>query len=152
MHHVLGHPALFFAFLRALPFWKGIYKIPRWTRLEILVPKHPWKCKIGLLQLILATKRYDAFFWVTLYTLEGCVLLCPYFFCCKVSFEKHPSGQPLRIEILMALCLSRRSQNPAQRWWTSPKPLEKQGTNMRAMKISVRKGEKSSIWATTSKR
>ena len=39
----------------------------RWIGLEILIPKHPWKSKIGLLQPILAAKRYVTFFWVTLY-------------------------------------------------------------------------------------
>ena len=38
-----------------------------WIGLEILIPKHPWKSKIGLLQTILAAKRYVSFFWVTLY-------------------------------------------------------------------------------------
>ena len=38
-----------------------------WIGLEILIPKHPWKSKIGLLQPILAAKRYVSFFWVTLY-------------------------------------------------------------------------------------
>ena len=47
-------------------FWMGICKVPRCNGLEILVPKHLWKSKIGPLQLILATKRYVTFFWVTL--------------------------------------------------------------------------------------
>ena len=33
-----------------------------WIELEILIPKHPWKSKIGLLQPILAAKRYVTFF------------------------------------------------------------------------------------------
>ena len=33
-----------------------------WIGLEILIPKHPWKSKIGLLQTILAAKRYVSFF------------------------------------------------------------------------------------------
>ena len=33
-----------------------------WIGLEILIPKHPWKSKIGLLQPILAAKRYVTFF------------------------------------------------------------------------------------------
>ena len=37
-----------------------------WIGLEILIPKHPWKSKIGLLQPILAAKRNMTFFWVTL--------------------------------------------------------------------------------------
>ena len=41
---------------------KGIFKVASWIGLEILIPKHPWKSKIGLLQPILAAKRYVTFF------------------------------------------------------------------------------------------
>ena len=54
------------AILSHLRFWKGICKTASWIGLEILIPKHPWKSKIGLLQTILAAKRYVSFFWVTL--------------------------------------------------------------------------------------
>ena len=33
-----------------------------WIGLKILIQKHPWKSKIGLLQTILAAKRYVSFF------------------------------------------------------------------------------------------
>ena len=36
---------------------KGICKVASWIGLKILIPKHPWKSKIGLLQPILAAKR-----------------------------------------------------------------------------------------------
>ena len=45
-----------------LLFWKGICKVLRCNGLKILVPKHPWKSKIGSLQLILLTKCYVSFF------------------------------------------------------------------------------------------
>ena len=54
----------FFAFLSHFRFWKGICKVASWIGLEILVPKHLWKNKIGPLQPILAAKRYVSFFWV----------------------------------------------------------------------------------------
>ena len=41
---------------------KGYLKVASWIGLEILVPKHPWKSKIGPLQPILAAKRYVSFF------------------------------------------------------------------------------------------
>ena len=44
--------------LSHLRFWKGICKVASWIGLKILIPKHPWKSKIGLLQTILAAKRY----------------------------------------------------------------------------------------------
>ena len=50
------------AFLRPFWFWMGISKVTRWNGLEILVPKHLWKSKIGPLQQILDTKRYVSFF------------------------------------------------------------------------------------------
>ena len=50
------------AFLSHFRFWKGICKVASWIGLEILIRKHPWKSKIGLLQLILAAKRYVTFF------------------------------------------------------------------------------------------
>ena len=50
------------AILSHLRFWKGICKTASWIGLEILIPKHPWKSKIGLLQPILAAKRYVSFF------------------------------------------------------------------------------------------
>ena len=50
------------AILSHLRFWKGICKVASWIGLEILIPKHPWKSKIGLLQPILAAKRYVTFF------------------------------------------------------------------------------------------
>ena len=55
------------AFLSPFRFWKGICKVASWIGLEILVPNHPWKSKIGPLQPILAAKCYVSFFWVTLY-------------------------------------------------------------------------------------
>ena len=48
--------------LSHLRFWKGICKMASWIGLEILIPQHPWKSKIGLLQTILAAKRYVSFF------------------------------------------------------------------------------------------
>ena len=48
--------------------------MPSCNGLEILVPQHLWKSKIGPLQLILATKRYVTFFWVTLYLVFETVL------------------------------------------------------------------------------
>ena len=50
------------AFLRPFWFWMGISKVDRWNGLEILVPRHLWKSKIGPLQQILDTKRYVSFF------------------------------------------------------------------------------------------
>ena len=49
-------------FLRHFRFWIGIFKVPRWIRLKFLVSKHPWKSRIGPLQLILASKRYVSSF------------------------------------------------------------------------------------------
>ena len=63
------------AILSHLRFWKGICKVASWIGLEILIPKHPWKSQIGLLQPILAAKRYVSFFWVTLYLLLTTLLL-----------------------------------------------------------------------------
>ena len=51
-----------FAFLRPFLFCKGICKVHMCNGLEILVPKHLWKSKIGPIQLILATKCYVTFF------------------------------------------------------------------------------------------
>ena len=50
------------AVLSHLRFWKGICEVAGWIGLKILIPKHPWKSKIGLLQTILAAKRYVSFF------------------------------------------------------------------------------------------
>ena len=65
------YPCARFAFFSHFRFWKGICKVASWIGLEILVPKHPWKSKIGPLQPILAAKQYVSFFWVTLY-ISGC--------------------------------------------------------------------------------
>ena len=51
-----------FLILSHFRFWKGIFTVASWIRLEIMVPKHPWKCKTGPLQPISATKRYASFF------------------------------------------------------------------------------------------
>ena len=50
-----------FVFLRPFLFCKGICKVHRCNGLEILVPKHLWKSKIGPIQLIWATKCYVTF-------------------------------------------------------------------------------------------
>ncbi len=64
----LGWPCMrfFFAFLSRFRFWKDIIWMTRWNRLEILIPKHMWKSKIGLLEQIWGQNPYDTFFWVTL--------------------------------------------------------------------------------------
>ena len=49
------------AFSSHFRFWKGICKVASWIGLEILVPNHPWKSKIGPLQPILAAKCYVSF-------------------------------------------------------------------------------------------
>ena len=56
----------FLAFLGYLWFSMGNIKMARWNGLEILIPKHMWKSKIGLLEQIWGQNPYVAFFWVTL--------------------------------------------------------------------------------------
>ena len=56
----------FLAFLGHLWFAMGNIKVARWNGLEILIPKHMWKSKIGLLEQIWGQNPYDTFFWVTL--------------------------------------------------------------------------------------
>ena len=52
----------FLAFLGYLWFSMGNIKMARWNGLEILIPKHMWKSKIGLLKQTWAQNPYDAFF------------------------------------------------------------------------------------------
>ena len=42
----------FLAFLGHFTLWMGMFKVFRWTELEILIPKHMWKCNIGPLEQI----------------------------------------------------------------------------------------------------
>ena len=53
---------VFFTFLGYLWFWIGNIKVARWNGLEILIPKHMWKSKIGLLEEIWAQNPYVTFF------------------------------------------------------------------------------------------
>ena len=53
----------FLAFLGCLGFSMGNIKVARWNGLEILIPKHMWKSKIGLLEQIWAKNLYVTFFW-----------------------------------------------------------------------------------------
>ena len=50
---------------RHIKFRKGIVWLSRWTGLEILIPKHLWKSKIGPLEQIWAENPYVTFFWDT---------------------------------------------------------------------------------------
>ena len=56
----------FLVFLGHIIFWMGMFKVIRWNWLEILIPKHMWKSKIGLLEQIWGQNPYGTFFWVTL--------------------------------------------------------------------------------------
>ena len=53
---------VFFMFLGYLWFWTGNIKVARWNGLEILIPKHIWRNKIGLLEQIWAPNPYVTFF------------------------------------------------------------------------------------------
>ena len=53
---------VFFMFLGYLWFWTGNIKVARWNGLEIMIPKHMWKSKIGLLEEIWAQNPYVTFF------------------------------------------------------------------------------------------
>ena len=44
-------------------FWMRMSKVFRWNGLEILIPKHMWKSKIGPLEQIQAKNRYITFFF-----------------------------------------------------------------------------------------
>ena len=52
----------FLAFLGHLWFSMGNIKMARWNGLKILIPKHMWKSKIGLLEQIWGQNPYDTFF------------------------------------------------------------------------------------------
>ena len=52
----------FLAFLGHLWFSMGNIKVARWNGLKILIPKHMWKSKIGLLEQIWGQNPYVAFF------------------------------------------------------------------------------------------
>ena len=52
----------FLAFLGHLWFAMGNIKVARWNGLEILIPKHMWKSKIGLLEQIWGQNSYVTFF------------------------------------------------------------------------------------------
>ena len=54
--------ACVFGVFRHLIFWIGMFKVFRWFGLEILIPKHMWKRKIGPLQQIWASICYGTFF------------------------------------------------------------------------------------------
>ena len=53
--------AFFLTFLGYLWFWIGNIKVARWNGLEILIPKHMWKSKIGLLEQIWAQNPFVTF-------------------------------------------------------------------------------------------
>ena len=52
----------FLAFLGHYWFWMNNIKVARWDGLKILIPKHMWKIKIGLLEQIWARIPYVTFF------------------------------------------------------------------------------------------
>ena len=60
----------FLVFSGYLWFSMGNIKVATWNGLKILIPKHMWKSKIGLLEQIWGQNPYDAFFL-------GHPVLCP---------------------------------------------------------------------------
>ena len=83
-----------------------------WIGLEILIPKHPWKSKIGLLQPILAAKLYVTFFL----------------------------GHPVHINASKALNLSRSWIDSIYDWF--PQILTKASTNLFSTFEFQRRGQK----------
>ena len=61
-HLLIASIGAFLAFLGYLWFWMGNIKVARWNGLKILIPKHMWKSKIGLLEQIWGQNPYDTFF------------------------------------------------------------------------------------------
>ena len=59
---IFVYARFFFMFLGYLWFWTGNIKVARWNGLEIMIPKHMWKSKIGLLEQIWGQNPYGTFF------------------------------------------------------------------------------------------
>ena len=58
---------MFLAFLGQFRFWMGIIWVARWNGLEILIPKHMWKSKIGPLEAEWDKNQESTLFRDTLY-------------------------------------------------------------------------------------
>ena len=66
----------FLVFSGYLWFSMGNIKVATWNGLKILIPKHMWKSKIGLLEQIWAQNPYDTFFGspCTMYSVHANVI------------------------------------------------------------------------------
>ena len=60
--NLLVRPRMYFEFLGHLWLTMGNINVARWNGLEILIPKHMWKSKIGLLEQIWGQNSYVTFF------------------------------------------------------------------------------------------